>query len=58
MIVIPEEVQEEIYKNHIEERVKEGTRVADANGLKVEQEGINERQDVDVLMVATKGDGN
>ena len=35
MILTPDELQAEIYKNHIEQRVKEGTSIAFAHGLNV-----------------------
>ena len=35
MILTPDELQAEIYKNHIEQRVREGTSIAFAHGLNV-----------------------
>ena len=35
MILTPDELQAEIYKNHIEQRVKEGTSIAFAHGLNI-----------------------
>ena len=35
MVLTPDELQASIYKNHIEQRVKEGTSIAFAHGLNV-----------------------
>ena len=53
-----DELQAEIYKNHIEQRVKEGTSVAFAHGLNVHYDLIKARKDLDVFMVAPKGPGH
>ena len=58
MILTPDELQAEIYKNHIEQRVKEGTSVAFAHGLNVHYDLIKARKDLDVFMVAPKGPGH
>ena len=54
MILTPDELQAEIYKNHIEQRVKEGTSIAFAHGLNVHYDLIKARKDLDVFMVAPK----
>ena len=58
MILTPDELQAEIYKNHIEQRVKEGTSIAFAHGLNVHYDLIKTRKDLDVFMVAPKGPGH
>ena len=58
MILTPDELQAAIYKNHIEQRVKEGTSIAFAHGLNIHYELINARKDLDVFMVAPKGPGH
>ena len=58
MILTPDELQAEIYKNHIEQRVKEGTSIAFAHGLNVHYDLIKARKDLDVFMVAPKGPGH
>jgi len=58
MILTPDELQASIYKNHIEQRVKEGTSVAFAHGLNIHYDLINARKDLDVFMVAPKGPGH
>ena len=58
MILTPDELQAQIYKNHIEQRVKEGTSIAFAHGLNIHFNLINARKDLDVFMVAPKGPGH
>ena len=58
MILTPDELQAEIYKNHIEQRVKEGTSIAFAHGLNIHYDLIKARKDLDVFMVAPKGPGH
>ena len=54
MMLTPDELQSEIYKNHIEQRMKEGTSLAFAHGLNIHFDLINARKDLDVFMVAPK----
>ena len=58
MILTPDELQASIYKNHIEQRVREGTSLAFAHGLNVHYDLIKARKDLDVFMVAPKGPGH
>ena len=58
MILTPDEMQATIYKNHIEQRIKEGTSLAFAHGLNIHYNLINARNDLDVFMVAPKGPGH
>jgi len=58
MMLTPDELQSEIYKNHIEQRMKEGTSLAFAHGLNIHFDLINARKDLDVFMVAPKGPGH
>jgi len=58
MILTPDELQSQIYKNHIEQRVKEGTSIAFAHGLNIHFNLINARKDLDVFMIAPKGPGH
>jgi len=58
MILTPDEMQATIYKNHIEQRIKEGTSLAFAHGLNIHYKLINVRKDLDVFMVAPKGPGH
>ena len=58
MILTPDELQAQIYKNHLEQRMKEGTSIAFAHGLNIHFNLINARKDLDVFMVAPKGPGH
>ena len=58
MILAPDEFQSAIYKNHIEQRMKEGTSLAFAHGLNIHYDLIKSREDLDVFMVAPKGPGH
>ena len=58
MVLTPDELQAQIYKNHIEQRMKEGTSIAFAHGLNIHFNLINARKDLDVFMIAPKGPGH
>ena len=58
MVLTPDELQSQIYKNHIEQRMKEGTSIAFAHGLNVHYDLIKARKDLDVFMIAPKGPGH
>ena len=58
MVLTPDELQSTIYKNHIEQRMKQGTSLAFAHGLNIHFNLINSRKDLDVFMVAPKGPGH
>ena len=58
MILTPDELQATIYKNHIEQRIKQGTSLAFAHGLNIHYKLIEARKDLDVFMVAPKGPGH
>jgi ketol-acid reductoisomerase len=58
MILTPDELQAQIYKNHVEQRMREGTSLAFAHGLNIHYKLIEARKDLDVFMVAPKGPGH
>ena len=58
MVLTPDELQASIYKNHIEQRMRQGTSLAFAHGLNIHYNLINSRKDLDVFMVAPKGPGH
>jgi ketol-acid reductoisomerase len=58
MILTPDELQAQIYKNHIEQRMKQGTSLAFAHGLNIHYDLISARKDLDVFMIAPKGPGH
>ena len=58
MMLVPDELQADVYKNHIEQRVKKGSALAFAHGLNVHFKLIEPRDDLDVFMIAPKGPGH
>ena len=58
MVLTPDELQSQIYKNHIEQRMREGTSLAFAHGLNIHFNLIKARKDLDVFMIAPKGPGH
>jgi len=58
MVLTPDELQASIYKNHIEQRMRQGTSLAFAHGLNIHFNLINSRKDLDVFMIAPKGPGH
>ena len=58
MILAPDELQSAIYKNHIEQRMRQGSSLAFAHGLNIHFDLIKARDDLDVFMVAPKGPGH
>ncbi len=58
MMLTPDELQSQIYKNHIEQRMREGTSLAFAHGLNIHFNLINARKNLDVFMIAPKGPGH
>ncbi len=58
MMVTPDELQGDIYKDHLEANMKPGAALLFAHGLNVHFNLIEPRKDLDVLMVAPKGPGH
>ena len=58
MMLTPDELQSQIYKNHIEQRMREGTSLGFAHGLNIHFNLINPRKDLDIFMIAPKGPGH
>lgn len=58
MILTPDELQADIYKDHIEQNLKSGSALAFAHGLNVHFSLIEPKKDVDVIMIAPKGPGH
>ena len=58
MMCAPDEIQPDIYKDHIKDHIKPGTAIAFAHGLNVHYDLIKARKDLDVFMVAPKGPGH
>jgi len=58
MMLTPDELQSKIYKNHIEQRMRQGSTLAFAHGLNIHFNLINARKDLDIFMIAPKGPGH
>ena len=58
MMCTPDEIQPDIYKDHIKDHIKPGTAIAFAHGLTIHFGLIEPSKDLDVIMVAPKGPGH
>src|ERR1700721_2398223 len=58
MMLTPDELQGDIYSNHLQANMKEGAALMFAHGLNVHFNLIERRRDLDVLMVAPKAPGH
>ncbi|GHA15608.1 ketol-acid reductoisomerase (NADP(+)) [Devosia pacifica] len=58
MMLTPDELQAEIYKEHIEPNIRDGAALAFAHGLNVHFNLIEPKKTVDVIMIAPKGPGH
>src|SRR3982751_639322 len=58
MMLTPDELQGDIYRDHLHDNMKEGAALLFAHGLNVHFNLITPRKDLDVLMVAPKGPGH
>lgn len=58
MILVPDELQADLYKDQLEANLKQGAALVFAHGLNVHFGLIKPRADLDVFMVAPKGPGH
>ena len=58
MVLTPDEHQRDLYAEHLEPNMREGTALAFAHGLNVHFNLIEARADLDVFMIAPKGPGH
>ncbi len=58
MVLIPDELQAEVYRGEIEPNIKKGAALAFAHGFNIHFGQIEPRKDLDVIMVAPKGPGH
>jgi ketol-acid reductoisomerase len=58
MMLTPDELQADIYRDHLHGNMKQGSALLFAHGLNVHFNLIEPRADIDVLMVAPKGPGH
>src|SRR6201990_637262 len=58
MMLTPDELQADIYRDHLQGNMKKGAALLFAHGLNVHFNLIEPRADLDVLMIAPKGPGH
>jgi ketol-acid reductoisomerase len=58
MMLTPDELQAEIYNDHMRDNMKKGAALMFAHGLNVHFNLIEPRKDLDVMMIAPKGPGH
>lgn len=58
MILTPDELQADLYRDHLAPNMKQGAALAFAHGLNIHFNLIEPRADLDVFMVAPKGPGH
>ncbi|WP_029007255.1 ketol-acid reductoisomerase [Azospirillum halopraeferens] len=58
MILTPDELQADLYRDHLAANLKEGAALVFAHGLNVHFNLIEPRADLDVFMIAPKGPGH
>ena len=58
MMLTPDELQADIYNNHLHGHMKQGAALMFAHGLNIHFNLIEPRADLDVMMIAPKGPGH
>ena len=58
MILVPDELQADLYRDHLGPNMKPGAALAFAHGLNIHFNLIEPRSDLDVFMIAPKGPGH
>jgi ketol-acid reductoisomerase len=58
MMLAPDELQRDIYRDHLAKNLKQGSALLFAHGLNIHFNLIEPRGDLDILMVAPKGPGH
>ncbi len=58
MVLAPDELQADIWKEDLKPNMREGTAIAIAHGLNIHFKLIEPRPDIDVFMIAPKGPGH
>ncbi|MEX0841352.1 MAG: ketol-acid reductoisomerase, partial [Xanthobacteraceae bacterium] len=58
MMLTPDELQAEIYRDHMQNQMKKGAALMFAHGLNIHFNLIEPRADLDVMMIAPKGPGH
>ena len=58
MVLVPDELQADLYKDDLEPNMKQGAALMFAHGLNIHFNLIEPRADIDVFMIAPKGPGH
>ena len=58
MVLVPDELQADLYQNYLHKNLKEGSSLLFAHGLAIHFQLIKPRDDLDVFMIAPKGPGH
>jgi len=58
MVLVPDELQADLYKNDLASNMKQGAALVFAHGLNIHFKLIEPRADLDVFMIAPKGPGH
>ena len=58
MFTMPDELQAKVYRDHVRDRLREGSAIAFAHGLNVHFGLIEPKAGIDVIMMAPKGPGH
>lgn len=58
MVLTPDELQAELYTDHLEKNLRPGSALAFAHGLNIHFRLIEPREDLDIFMIAPKGPGH
>ena len=58
MVAVPDELQADLYRDHLADNLKEGATLCFAHGLNIHFGLIKPRADLDVIMIAPKGPGH
>ena len=58
MILTPDEIQGDLYKNELEKNLKQNSTLLFAHGFSIHFKSINPREDLEIGMVAPKGPGH
>jgi ketol-acid reductoisomerase len=58
MVLVPDELQAELYKKDLRDNLKKGSTLAFAHGLSIHFNLIEPREDINIVMIAPKGPGH
>ena len=58
MVLVPDELQADLYREDLEPNLKKGAAMAFAHGLAIHFKLIEPREDLDIFMIAPKGPGH